>query len=322
MKKIIISISLLLAIAALSISLLSCSIDNNSTANSDDAQNTPAETTTVSSEPTPDPEPVIDMDELYRKVFENQSKHYTFEEAPSLEDLDRSQDPLLLYFQYFHPQQGAQILDKVWVIEGATSSFADGLLQKYSISSCNGPKGGHKFDFVSGYYHSAYLDVLFKNLTFEAVEKIPDDLIRFAIIKGDENNPDRSYSAYEDMKLYYEEDGVIYCSVQNVDSPYLHMMARAYWAKESNWDVLTAGIAVYNLNLDESKATKKVTVKESNQDITYCIYPDGKVYSEVMETSGGQCEKDMTVFVYWGETRIYFPTEELFRTVYEGKITE
>lgn len=314
--------SIILLISLLTISLLSCAVNNNSSAGSDGENNPPADTTTISTEPKPDPEPVIDMDELYRKVFENQSVRYTIEEAPNLEDLDRSKDPLLLYFQYFHPQEGIQIFDKIWVIEGATSSFADGLLQKYSITSCNGPKTGHKFNFVSGYYHSAYLDVLFKNLIFEKVDKVPDDLTRFAIIKGDENNPDRSYSAYENMKLYYEENGVVYCSVQNVDSPYLHMMARAYWAKESNWDVLTAGITVYNLNIDESKATKKVTVKESNQDITYCIYPDGKVYSEIQETSVGQSEKDATMFVYWGETRIYFPTEELFRTVYEGKIIE
>ena len=335
MKKIIISISLLLAITALSISLLSCNGVDNTSKDSEIDQTTPMITTTKEPEttttpitdqltmpmPALDPEPVIDMDALYRKVFENHSKRYNLNETPELKDLDKSTDPVIMYFLTFVPETKI-FEDKIWIIEGVSADVANGLLEKYSVDPCNNFTSPADFFIkVHGYYHTAYLDVLFKNVTFEKTDKMPDvrELTRLAKIKGDENHPDRYYYAYEDMKLYYEENGVVYRSVQNVDSPYLHVIPYLY---HYQWQV--GSIIALNTDPDEEGTPKKVTVEESDGNLLeYSIYPSGKVYSQVIDkVLATHNEVPELKIALWGEYRRYFPTEEHFRAFYEGKIKE
>ena len=335
MKKIIISISLLLAITALSISLLSCNGVDNTSKDSEIDQTTPMITTTKEPEttttpitdrltmpmPALDPEPVIDMDALYRKVFENHSKRYNLNETPELKDLDKSTDPVIMYFLTFVPETKI-FEDKIWIIEGVSADVANGLLEKYSVDPCDSNTTyAEHFVYVHGYYHTAYLDVLFKNVTFEKTDKMPDirELTRLAKIRGDENHPDRYYYAYEDMKLYYEENGVVYRSVQNVDSPYLHIIPYLY---HYQWQA--GSIIAFNTDLDEEGIPKKVTVEESDGNfLEYSIYPSGKVYSEIIDKAiGTDSEVPEIKISLLGEYRAYFPTEELFRATYGDKIKE
>ena len=300
MKKLL---SLILLISLLTSSLISCADGSKS----DQA----ADSTTEryeSDEPRPDPEPKIDRDELYKKVFENHSAYFSVDTVPELKDLDRSKDPVVIGLYSF---SGKKYTD-FWVVEGISSSFADGWLKKYSISSCNTFDASTPTMNVSGYYHSAYLDVLFEHITFESVEAYPEGLLPLAQISCEDKAKDLYYTAYDDMKLYYKNDGVIYRSVQNVDAPYLHMMARTYWPKQEQ---IYIGIPIYNVTINEKGTPKKVKVKSSVEAegiLEYEIYPSGRVYGPIQEYSTGVSGNMDIVFMYYSETRNYYRSEEAF----------
>lgn len=276
----------------------------------------PSPSVSPSPSPGPDPEPVIDTAELYQKVFVNQSVQYTVAEAPDYDELDSTKDEVSLALYYYGNQpEDAELLDKVWVVEGVSTDFADGMLDKYVISPCYYMNLGPSIE-VSGYYHSAYLDVLFENVTFETVEEVTAGAIKMVALTDRNSAPNRVYVAYDDMKLYYEEEGLLYRSEQSVDVAYLHMMGAVY----VNKSIVNGGV-LFNEEILEGGTPEQVTVELSNGErVDFSIYPSGKVYGENQNEWYANAESGDMMFVYQGILNRYYSSRDAFMIDYGDDI--
>ena len=227
--------------------------------------------------------------EVYRHVFENHSRKLTPEELETVE-VDCQNGQALISVRLDINKDGSNELYDVYLVEGFTSKGYNQNCSKYSAQL-----PWQRYDQTSTYafvkhdYHEAYLDVLFKNVTFSACDGKPDygDLV-YQMGSFFLKSQNRSYSVCSDGYLYYAENPLkeneqYYRSDQKMDVAYL---ASILWM--SNFFEFGAHKDHTYLNeifaLDEPCTVKYV----ERFDKTYHIDQDG-TYHLIYEPS----------WVYW-----------------------
>lgn len=231
-----------------------------------------------------EPEPEIDMDEMYQRVFVNQSVEYTEEEWNALPALDptKGEAGMITY----HNVNGAYQL-RYWRMSGISTDLAYGGLSKYKITTTDGSAHAR----VEDYYYSAYLDVLLENLTFYVVDDEPDrpnyTMMAFYLMDGSERG--QEFVVYSDGRVYKEVEGVTYCSNETVDMPYLYTMA--YVCEYVDYYGTYGEIVLINEALPEGEYTT-VTMRIKGDDEELRVYEDGRVFEQVY-TSSRRFETDL-----------------------------
>jgi hypothetical protein len=235
--------------------------------------------------------PEIDMDALYKKVFEDTSVYLggseLFMDDKSLPELDYENKEAIFYIGKGGINPNLDIMYNkysVWKVKGITSEiFGSTDNCKYSIRIVSQAPYA-KYVQILDYYHTKYLDVLLDNLTYDTANSLPvkDELIE--VLRISDGN--YTYRVYEDMSLYRESgkkgDPLMKSDI-SVDMPYIYAM---YVANEIYQMKRTSDLAPrYVMNADrgnEKPITEINTINDRGEkSSTYYILDDGRVYSDI-----------------------------------------
>ena len=261
--------------------------------------------------------PEIDMDALYKKVFEDTSVYLGGSELKEIKDPDPSKNEILFYIQYSKDPSPSNFnfeITEYYTVKDISSDII-GECDKYSVKLHTQSVSPYRYTQIKDYYHSAYIDVLLTNLTYQEALTNPTEIKLFKVLTI--NDGENLYTVYNDMSLYKSNgDGSkLLKADQTVDMPYLYMMANVNeFSSDTLFTEYTQSKKEYKFgylcNSDKNlgKVTEKYTVKDSRgKDRIYYLTENGTLYTET--ASRGSFHEDGTyiaVFVNYGDNKRYY----------------
>lgn len=177
--------------------------------------------------------PEIDMEALYKKIFDEQSELIGTDMNKEYPDPDFENNEALFYYsKIINSSAQASSEFRIWKVKGITSDKCGTLKEsKYRIQREIQHAIPVETDILD-YYHTKYLEVLLENLTYTTASGLPSSqkdnkkLVKVLTIYDGSS----TYIIYDDMSLYKKNDSgknPIMKADQTVDLPYLYMMACA-----------------------------------------------------------------------------------------------